>query len=32
VPKGQKYNAIGLQIKVQEVSRVPDAFKFLFKK
>jgi DNA repair protein RadA/Sms len=32
VPKGQKYNAIGLQIKVQEVSRVSDAFKFLFKK
>jgi DNA repair protein RadA/Sms len=32
VPKGQKYNAVGLQIKVQEVGRVADAFKFLFKK
>lgn len=32
VPKGQKYNAVGLQIKVQEVGRVADAFKLLFKK
>ena len=32
VPKGQKYNAHNLQIKVVEISRVVDAFKFLFKK
>ena len=32
VPKGQKYNTHNLQIKVVEISRVVDAFKFLFKK
>ena len=32
VPKGQKYNTHNLQIKVVEISRVIDAFKFLFKK
>ena len=32
VPKGQKYNNHNLQIKVVEISRVVDAFKFLFKK
>ena len=32
VPKGQKYNNHNLHIKVVEISRVVDAFKFLFKK
>ena len=32
VPKGQKYNTQDLKIKVVEISRVVDAFKFLFKK
>lgn len=32
VPKGQKYNTQNLKIKVVEISRVVDAFKFLFKK
>ncbi len=32
VPKGQKYNNHDLHIKVVEISRVVDAFKFLFKK
>ena len=32
VPKGQKYNTHNLKIKVVEISRVVDAFKFLFKK
>lgn len=32
VPKGQKYNTQKLKIKVVEISRVVDAFKFLFKK
>ena len=32
VPRGQKYNAQNLKIKVVEISRVVDAFKFLFKK
>lgn len=32
VPKGQKYNTHNLKIKVVEISRVIDAFKFLFKK
>ena len=32
VPKGQKYNTQNLQINVVEISRVVDAFKFLFKK
>ena len=32
VPKGQKYNTHNLHIKVVEISRVVDAFKFLFKK
>lgn len=32
VPKGQKYNTQDLKIKVVEISRVIDAFKFLFKK
>ena len=32
VPKGQKYNTHNLEIKVVEISRVVDAFKFLFKK
>ena len=32
VPKGQKYNTQVLKIKVVEISRVVDAFKFLFKK
>ena len=32
VPKGQKYNIHNLKIKVVEISRVIDAFKFLFKK
>ena len=32
VPKGQKYNIHNLKIKVVEISRVVDAFKFLFKK
>ena len=32
VPKGQKYNTQNLKINVVEISRVVDAFKFLFKK
>ena len=32
VPKEQKYNTQDLKIKVVEISRVVDAFKFLFKK
>ena len=32
VPKGQKYNTQDLKINVVEISRVVDAFKFLFKK
>jgi DNA repair protein RadA/Sms len=32
VPRGQKYNAQNLKIKVVEIARVVDAFKFLFKK
>ena len=32
VPKGQKYNTHNLKIKVVEISRVVDAFKFLLKK
>lgn len=32
VPKGQKYNTQNLEINVVEISRVVDAFKFLFKK
>lgn len=32
VPKGQKYNTHNLKIRVVEISRVVDAFKFLFKK
>lgn len=32
VPKGQKYNTQNLKINVVEISRVIDAFKFLFKK
>ena len=32
VPKGQKYNMQNLKINVVEISRVVDAFKFLFKK
>ena len=32
VPRGQKYNAQNLKIIVVEISRVVDAFKFLFKK
>jgi DNA repair protein RadA/Sms len=32
VPKGQKYNVQNLKINVVEISRVVDAFKFLFKK
>jgi DNA repair protein RadA/Sms len=32
VPYGQKYNTHNLHIKVVEVARVADAFKFLFKK
>ena len=32
VPKGQKYNTQNLKINVIEISRVVDAFKFLFKK
>lgn len=32
VPKGQKYNTQDLKIRVVEISRVVDAFKFLFKK
>lgn len=32
VPKGQKYNTQDLKINVVEISRVIDAFKFLFKK
>ena len=32
VPKGQKYNTQNLKINMVEISRVVDAFKFLFKK
>ena len=32
VPRGQKYNTQNLNIQVVEISRVVDAFKFLFKK
>ena len=32
VPKGQKYNTQNLEINVVEISRVVDAFKFLFRK
>jgi DNA repair protein RadA/Sms len=32
VPKGQKYNTHNLTIKVVEIARVAEAFKFLFKK
>ena len=32
VPSGQKYSTHNLHIKVIEISRVADAFKFLFKK
>jgi DNA repair protein RadA/Sms len=32
VPRGQKYNTQNLNIQVIEISRVVDAFKFLFKK
>ena len=32
VPKAQKYNTQNLKINVVEISRVVDAFKFLFKK
>ena len=32
VPKGQKYNTQDLKINVVEISRVVDAFKFLFRK
>lgn len=32
VPRGQKYNTQNLQIQVVEISRVVEAFKFLFKK
>ena len=32
VPHGQKYNTHNLSIQVVEISRVVDAFKFLFKK
>ena len=32
VPKGQKNNTQNLEINVVEISRVVDAFKFLFKK
>ena len=32
VPRGQKYNAHNLKIQVVEISRVVEAFKFLFKK
>ena len=32
VPKGQKYNTQNFKINVVEISRVVDAFKFLFKK
>jgi DNA repair protein RadA/Sms len=32
VPHGQKYNTQNLNIQVVEISRVVDAFKFLFKK
>ena len=32
VPKGQKFNTQNLKIRVVEISRVVEAFKFLFKK
>ena len=32
VPRGQKYNTQNLKIRVVEIARVADAFKFLFKK
>jgi DNA repair protein RadA/Sms len=32
IPLGQKYNALGLKIKVVEVSRVVDAFRILIQK
>ena len=32
VPRGQKYNTHNLKIRVVEISRVVEAFKFLFKK
>jgi DNA repair protein RadA/Sms len=32
IPSGQKYNALGLKIKVVEVSRVVDAFLILIQK
>ena len=32
VPRGQKYNTHNLKIQVVEISRVVEAFKFLFKK
>jgi DNA repair protein RadA/Sms len=32
IPSGQKYNALGLKIKVVEVSRVVDAFRILIQK
>ena len=32
VPRGQKYNTHDLKIQVVEISRVVEAFKFLFKK
>jgi DNA repair protein RadA/Sms len=31
IPKGQKYNTHGLKIKVVEVGRVADAFRYLIK-
>ena len=31
IPRGQKYNTLGLKIKVVEVSRVVDAFRILIK-